>query len=84
MKNERKQALKTAYKDVNKNTSLATKALVLNKSSRKAVAKYMVDNDMSMPDAKKKVTKEAVRDSAILLGVIGATSVATYARMKNL
>ena len=84
VKKERKQALKDAYKDVNKNTSLATKAFVMNKNSRKAVAKYMVDNNMSMTDAKKKVNKEIVRDTAILLGVSGGLSVATLMLEKKI
>lgn len=81
VKKERKQALKSAYKNVNDNTSAAEKALVLNKNSRKAIAKYMVDNDMSMSDAKKKVTNEAIKESAILLGIVGSASIAAY--MKN-
>lgn len=81
VKKERKQALKSAYENVNDNTSTAAKALVLNKNSRKAIAKYMVDNDMSMSDAKKKVTNEAIKESAILLGIVGSASIAAY--MKN-
>ena len=37
---------------------------------------------MSMADAKKRAKKEAVRNTAIALGVIGAYSVGEYLRMK--
>ena len=75
VKKERKQAIKSTYKDVQKKTGFGEKMLFGN-STRKKAAKYMVDNDMSMADAKKKANKQAIRNTAIILGAIGAVAVA--------
>ena len=46
-------------------------------SSRQKAAKYVVDNNMSISDAKKKANKEAIRNFAIILGTYGAINVAS-------
>lgn len=71
VKKERKTAIKNTYKDIQKNTKLGEK-LLYNNATRKKAAKYVVDNNMSVSDAKKKANKEAIRNTAIMLGAIGA------------
>lgn len=66
-KQERKNAINKQYKKIQKNATLKDKML-LNNAGRKAIAKYMVDNNMSMDEAKKKVNKQAVRNSLLLIG----------------
>lgn len=75
-KKERKQKINDAYKKVNANTSFASK-MMFNKATRKRAAKYIVDNNMSMKDAKKRANNDAIRNTAVILGAIGAVSVAS-------
>ena len=83
VKKERKQALNKAYKDVNKNSSIGYK-LATNDAARKKAAKYIVDNNMTMEQAKKKARGEAVRNTALILSAYGAVKVASlYASRKN-
>lgn len=79
-KREYKTAKREAYKNVKASTSTAEK-LVFNNATRKKAAKYMVDNNMSMTDAKKKANKEAIRNTAAFVGVIGAMTVAELYRL---
>lgn len=81
VKKERKQAIKDTYKDINKNSSIGEK-LLFSEGTRKAAAKYVVDNNMSVSDAKKKANQEAIRNTAITLAAIGAYSVAATKMMK--
>ena len=76
VKNERKQNIKNTYNDIQKNTSRGEK-LLYNDATRRKAAKYVVDNNMSISDAKKKANKEAIRNSAIILGTCGAIKVAS-------
>ena len=69
-KKERKDAINKKYKEIQKNATLKDKML-LNNAGRRAIAKYMVDNNMTMSEAKKKVNKEAVRNSLLLIGASG-------------
>ena len=69
-KKERKDAINKKYKKIQKNATLKDKIL-LNNAGRRAIAKYMVDNNMTMSEAKKKVNKEAVRNSLLLIGASG-------------
>ena len=69
-KKERKDAINKKYKKIQKNATLKDKML-LNNAGRRAIAKYMVDNNMTMSEAKKKVNKEAVRNSLLLIGASG-------------
>lgn len=77
VKKERKTAIKDTYKDIKKNTKISEK-LLFSDSTRKKAAKYVVDNNMSISDAKKKANKEAIRNTAVILGVVGAYSVYKY------
>ena len=75
-KKDRKQSMKSAYYDIKKSESIKEK-LIYGDSSRNKAAKYVVDNNMSISDAKKKANKEAIRNSAIILGTYGAIKVAS-------
>ena len=76
VKKDRKQSMKSAYYDIKKGESIKEK-LIYGDSSRNKAAKYVVDNNMSISDAKKKANKEAIRNSAIILGTYGAIKVAS-------
>ena len=81
-KNERKQAIKSTYKEIQKNSTFGEK-FNYNNATRKKAAKYVVDNNMSISDAKKKANKEAIRNSAIILGTYGAISVASLYKLSR-
>ena len=76
VKKDSKQSMKSAYYDIKKGESIKEK-LIYGDSSRNKAAKYVVDNNMSISDAKKKANKEAIRNSAIILGTYGAIKVAS-------
>lgn len=69
-KKDRAQKINDTYKDINKKSSLGEKML-FNEATRKRAAKFVVDNNMSMADAKKKANKEAIRNTSIVLAAIG-------------
>ena len=73
-KTARKQSIKNTYNEIQKGASKKEKFLY-NNATRKKAAKYVVDNNMSITDAKKKANKVAIRNTAILLGAYGAMSV---------
>lgn len=75
-KTERKQQIKNAYKDVQKNASLGNK-LMYNDATRKKAAKYMVDNNMSMKDATARANSDAKRNTAVILAAYGGVMAAT-------
>ncbi len=66
-KQQHKEAIDKQYMKIQKKATIKDRAL-LNDAGRKAIAKYMVNNNMSMKDAKKKVNKEAVRNSLLIIG----------------
>ena len=72
----RKQKINDAYSEVKKNYSSFGEKLLYNNATRKAAAKYMVDNNMSMSDAKKRANKTAIRNTTVLLAAYGAYTVA--------
>lgn len=74
VKKERKEAIKTTYKVLNREASLKDK-LTYNNATRKQVAKYIVDNNMSVSEATKKANSVAKRNTAIVLGAYGAVAV---------
>ena len=82
VKNERKTALKSTYKQLNKSASFKDK-LLYSDGTRKKAAKYVVDNNMSVSDATKKANKEAIRNTAVVLGAYGAIAVGAYLKSKN-
>lgn len=65
-----------------KENRTASDTLIFNSATGKRAARYMTIEKMSMADAKKRAKKDAVRNTAIALGVIGAYSVGEYLRMK--
>ena len=75
-KQERNQQIKSVHKEINKNATLADK-LTYNDNTRKKAAKYVVDRNMSVADATKKANRDAVRNTALVLGAYGAVAVAT-------
>ena len=82
VKNERKQNIKNTYNDIKKNESIKEK-LFYGDAPRQKAAKYVVDNNMSISDAKKKANKEAIRNSVIILGTYGAISAASLYKNKR-
>ena len=82
VKNERKQNIKNTYNDIQKNTSRGEK-LLYNDATRRKAAKYVVDNNMSISDAKKKANKAAIRNTAIVLGTYGAINAASLYKSKR-
>ena len=78
-KKARKTQLNSSYKQVSKNSSVVEK-LTFNNATRKKAAKYMVDNNMSMSDAKRKANSDAVRNTAAVLAVVGGVAVTQYLR----
>lgn len=74
-KTERKDKINSTYRDIQKNTSLGEK-LIYNDATRRKAAKYVVDRNMTMQDAKNKANADARRNTAIYLGAIGAYTVA--------
>lgn len=70
-KSERKQKIKDTYKSLNKSASLGEK-LTYNNATRKKAAKYVVDNGMTVEQAKSRANKDAIRNTAY--GSIAAVS----------
>lgn len=80
-KKERKDKINKAYDAINKQTSLAER-FIFNEATRKGAAKYVVDHNMSMEDARKRANNEAVRNTAIALAAYGAVTVASLYKKK--
>ena len=79
--NSIKNNYKANLQNIKENRNMADK-LIYNSATGKRAARYMTIEKMSMADAKKRAKKDAVRNTAIALGVIGAYSVGEYLRMK--
>ena len=75
-KKERKAAIKSTYKQLQKEATFAEK-LQGNDATRKLAAKYIVDNGMTVSEAKNKAYDVAKRNTAIVLGAYGAIAVGT-------
>mgnify|MGYP003299767047 CR=1 FL=1 len=73
-----KAEYKNNYKQLKNNDSAADK-LLFNTATRKKAAQYMTENKMSMTEARKKAHKEAIRNTAVSLAVIGGMSLAQFA-----
>lgn len=78
---ERKAKIKSTYKEINKQTNFVDK-MTYNRATRKRAAKYVVDNNMSMTKATAKAHYDAKRNTLVLLGAVGAMSVAQLAISK--
>jgi hypothetical protein len=74
VKKERKAAIKSTYKQLQKEATFAEK-LQGNDATRKLAAKYIVDNGMTVSEAKNKAYGVAKRNTAIVLGAYGAMAV---------
>lgn len=72
-KKERKAQINKVYNDINKNTSIDER-LMFNDATRKKAAKYVVDRNMSMDDAKKRANKDAIRNTAVIIGGFAAVT----------
>ena len=73
-KAERKEAIKAQTKEINKQTSFGEKMLYSN-SVRKRAAKYMVDHNMSMEEARRASNDKALKTTVAYLAGYGATMV---------
>lgn len=82
-KHKRKNAINEQYRKIQSKSSLGDKIL-FNNATRKRVAKYIVDNNMTMSEARKKAHGDAIRNTAVSLGIIGSLSVAELARRRLL
>lgn len=74
-KNEKREINKLA-KELNKNATVGER-LLANDATRQLAAKYVVKNNMSVEEAKKKANKVAARNTAIILAAYGGIAVAT-------
>lgn len=72
---ERKRQINDAYKEVTNNSRLSEK-IFFNDATRKKAAKYIVDNNMSMDDAKRKANRVAIANTAAILAAIGGYAIA--------
>ena len=83
-KKERKTAIKSTYKDINKKASLGEK-LTYNNATRKKAAKYVVDNNMTVSEANKKAKGDTWRNTAAFMAAYGgAVAVGSYVVKKKL
>lgn len=81
-KSDRKNKINATYRDLEKNASFKEKFLY-SSGTRKQAAKYVVDNNMSVAQAKKRANKDAIRNTAVLLGAYGAVGAAALYKMNH-
>ena len=79
---ERKQKIKNTYKSLNKSASLGEK-LTYNNATRKKAAKYVVDNGMTVEQAKSRANKDAIRNAGSILAAYGTVAVASLYKMNH-
>lgn len=79
---ERKQKIKNTYKSLNKSASLGEK-LTYNNATRKKAAKYVVDNGMTVEQAKSRANKDAIRNTGAILAAYGTVAVASLYKMNH-
>lgn len=80
-KAQRKDKINKTYSDIQKKTSFGEK-LIYNNATRKRAAKYVVDNGMSVKEAKSRANKDAIRNTGIVLAAYGGVMAATLYKMK--
>ena len=79
-KKVRKDAIKNTYNKINKKSSFSDK-IIYNNATRKRAAKYMVDHNMSMDEARSKANNEAVRNTILAtIATFGAIKLASKYR----
>lgn len=81
-KAQRKDELNKTYSNIQKNASFREK-LTYNNATRKKAAKYVVDNGMSIKDAKAKANKDAIRNTAVMLAAYGGITAAALYKMNH-
>lgn len=81
-KRDRKDKIKKTHAKILSESSLKEQ-IMYNESTRKKAAKYVVDNNMPISEAKKKAKKEALRNTAVLLAVYGGAHVASVYQMNK-
>lgn len=79
---QRRVDINKVYEKIHKSESFRDK-LLYNNATRRAAAKYVVDHNMSMTDARKKANKEALRNTGILLAACGGMMVTSAVAIKN-
>lgn len=75
-KSERRANINKTHREINDRASVADR-LIFNDATRKKAAKYVVDKNMKVDDAIKKANKDALRNTAVLIGAYSAVAVAT-------
>lgn len=78
----RENRIDDAFEDV-KNDSDGLDRMIFSDNVRRQAAKYVVDNNMSVSEARKRANKEAVASVAASLALYGALSVAELALDKK-
>lgn len=81
-KRDRKAKIKSEFNKMQSEASLKDR-VTYNNATRKKAAKYVVDNNMSIADAKKRANKEAIRNTAVLLAVYGGASAVSLYKMNK-
>ena len=79
---ERKQKIKNTYKSLNKSASQGEK-LTYNNATRKKAAKYVVDNGMTVEQAKSRANKDTIRNTGAILAAYGTVAVASLYKMNH-
>ena len=74
-KKQRRSDINSTAKSIRKNSSIGSK-LLFSKGTQKRAAKYVVDNNMSVHDAKRRANRDAAVNTALVLGAYGAATLA--------
>lgn len=82
VKNERKTQIKGTAKNLEAQTSFKERMLY-NPQTRKRAAKYIVDNNMSVDEARKRANSDANRNTAIFVAAYGAMTLGVMAYNKT-
>ena len=81
-KSNRNIAINKKTKELNTKTPFKEK-LIYNTATRERAAKYIVDNNMSVAEATKKSHGDALRNTAIFVGVYGGIMASTLYKMNH-
>jgi hypothetical protein len=73
-KTERKENIKSTYKQLESDASVLEK-MSFNNATRKKAAKYIVDKNMTVAEATKKSQNDAYRNSMIFVAAYGAIAI---------
>lgn len=72
-KRARKNRINSTYQRLQRDASFKDRMLY-NDATRKKAAKYMVDNNMKLKDARQKANKEAIRNTAVIVSALAGYS----------